>query len=215
MAAYTPLTRSSHSMFDMASMLQKSIRRADFQRAGYAAYELWGNYSKYLWRRLIIISAEDCYGIITKEIVALKLADDICNDGRKGYDRDPLFVAKAITLLCAAKKNRDACYFACNYMTHDSTIDPQEIEHIDIARCRLDGDIPDWVFDYHTLTGRKNGKTDLDMIKSEQAALTPLQMGFFDHNDWGPYFQLRLKKGEVGQRELNEYVVFQAGKNHD
>ena len=31
--------------------------------------------------------------------------------------------------------------------------------------------IPDWIFDVHTLTGKKNGKTDLDMTIEEQLAL--------------------------------------------
>ncbi len=92
---YQMYTLHHHSMYDMASMLQKSIRRADIQKAGYAAYELFGSYHTYMWKRLIVSSAEDCYGIITKEIIALKLADDQVNAGKKGYDKDPLFAAKS------------------------------------------------------------------------------------------------------------------------
>ena len=53
-------TRNGHNMYDMASMLQKAIRRCDVEKAGYAAMELFGNYNKYLWKRLLVISAEDC-----------------------------------------------------------------------------------------------------------------------------------------------------------
>lgn len=201
---FNPTTRSGHNMYDMASMLQKAIRRCDFQRAGYAAYELFGGYHTFLWKRMIVCSAEDCYGIMTKEIIALKLADDEVNKGKKGYDRDPLFVAKAITLLCMARKNRDACYVACNFMSASDVLSEDEIEHIDITQCDLgDEGIPDWVFDCHTLRGKRNGKTEVDMGEDEQAALTPHQLGFFDYGDWSNHDKKRTKitKKEVEQLE--------------
>ena len=100
----TQLTLHGHSLWDISSMLQKAIRRCDFERAGYAAYEMYGKYKAYLWRRLIQISAEDVWGIMTNEIVGLYYADCICSNGRKGYEADPIFVAKAVTLLCMARK---------------------------------------------------------------------------------------------------------------
>ena len=51
--------------------MQKAIRRADTGVAGFFALELWASgYRDYVWKRLFTISAEDCYGIITKEIEA-------------------------------------------------------------------------------------------------------------------------------------------------
>lgn len=201
---YQLLTRNKHNMYDMASMLQKAIRRCDFERAGYAAYELFGDFHTFLWKRLVVTSAEDCYGIMTKEIVALKLADDTVNKGKKGYDKDPLFVAKAITLLCMARKNRDACYVACNFMTAGDVLDPETIEHVDITTCDLGVEgIPDWVFDCHTLQGKRNGKTEVDMGEDEQAALTPHQISLFDYGDWSNHDKKRKKitKKEVEQLE--------------
>ena len=63
----------------MSSMIQKAIRRCDIPHAAYAANELGGKYRKYLWKRLLTVSAEDCYGIMTKEIVALQQADELLN----------------------------------------------------------------------------------------------------------------------------------------
>ena len=74
---YEYRTTNGYNMFDMSSMLQKAIRRGDFTHAGFAANELYYSYYSYLWRRLLVISAEDCYGIMTKEIMALKEADDL------------------------------------------------------------------------------------------------------------------------------------------
>ena len=180
MARYKMTTRRGYDFYEMASMLQKSIRRGDYQKAGFAAYELIDQYRKYLWKRLLIISAEDCYGIITKEIVALKIADD--EVGGKDY----IFVAKAICLLCEARKNRDACYFACNYMNSENVLSMDEIrEECPIEQCKLEADfIPDWVFDVHTLKGKMRGKTIEDMIRDEQEALKPKQLSMFDNADW-------------------------------
>lgn len=217
--AYDLRTRNGHNMYDMASLLQKSIRRADYVKAGYAAMELFGSFHKYLWKRLLIISAEDCYGIMTKEIIGLKLAEDQCFGDRKGYDKDPLFVAKAITLLCSARKNRDACYFACNYMLPDRLLNEEDFEHIDIVdieACQLeDSKIPDYVFDIHTLRGKANGKTDLDMVITEQNALTPHQIGLFDDYDWHEYFQMRRSKGECSEGEWAEFLKFKKQKEED
>lgn len=202
---FNPTTRNGHNMYDMASMLQKAIRRCDFQRAGYAAYELFGGYHTFLWKRLIVTSAEDCYGIMTKEIIALKLADDEVNKGKRGYDKDPLFVAKAITLLCLARKNRDACYVACNFMTASDPLPEEEIEHVDITQCDLGVEgIPDWVFDVHTLRGKRMGKTEVDMGEDEQAALTPHQVSMFDYGDWSAHDSKRKRITTKEKEQLEE-----------
>ena len=186
-------TRSGHNMYDMASMLQKAIRRSNVRLAGYAAYELFGNFHTFLWRRLIVISAEDVFGIMTQEIIALKYADDEVNGKKKGYDRDPLFVAKAITLLCMARKNRDAVYVACNFMRASRPMNPDDIPHADISQFTLPSDgIPDWVFDVHTYKGKMLGKTEIDMGEDEQMALTPHQISFFDYGDWSAHDSTRF-----------------------
>ena len=209
-------TLHGHSLADMSSMLQKAIRRCDFERAGYAAYEMYGRYKQYLWRRLIQISAEDVWGIMTNEIVGLYYADCICSNGRKGYDADPIFVSKAVTLLCMARKNRDACYVACNFMVPDHCMDEKDFEHIDITHienCRLDGGaVPDWVFDVHTWYGRKKGCTDWQMNIVEQAALTPLQTGFFDDASWEPRYEYKKRIGKVGEKEYQEHLKFREGR---
>lgn len=212
--AYQLKTRNGHNMYDMASLLQKSIRRADIDHASYAAYELFGNFHKYLWRRLIIISAEDCWGIITKEIIALHQAEEIAFGNRKGYDKDPIFVAKAVTLLCMARKNRDGCYVACNFMLPDRTLDPEVIKHPNFEELKKleDSEIPAWVYDVHTLKGKRAGKTDLDMTVTEQQALEPKQYGFFDDASWENYYTMQREKGDCGDKEWAKFNEFKKGR---
>lgn len=183
------LTKNGHSMFDISSLLQKSIRRCDPINAGYAANELLGRYRGYLWKRLLTISAEDCWGIVTAEIVGLQKADEIVNAKAKGYDINPLFIAKAVTLLLKASKNRDADYFACNLLNSNKTLPDEELKSFLVnASARFRG-IPQYTYDCHTRQGRSMGKTKQDMILSEQACLKPHQVGDFDNESWDNFFK--------------------------
>ena len=59
-----------------------------------------------------------------------------------------------------------------------------------IEDCALwGGEIPGWVYDCHTLKGRKMGKTDWDMTTTEQAALYPLQRAYFDDASYEQDFE--------------------------
>lgn len=101
---YQMLTRTGRSFWEVTSVMQNSIRKGDYELAGYAMWELLPGYTPYLRKRFLVISAEDCFGVITKEIVALsEIGDEAA-------------LTKALALMCAAKKNRDADYFVCNLM---------------------------------------------------------------------------------------------------
>jgi replication-associated recombination protein RarA len=181
-------TKNGHNMFDVSSLLQKAIRRGHHRYAGYAANELLGRYRSYLWKRLLTISAEDCWGVVTAEIVGLKKADDFVNATCKGYDINPLFVAKAVTLLIKARKNRDADYFACNLLNSNETIGKDEyLQFVNAEEPRIE--LPEYTYDCHTQTGKAKGKTKLDMIKSEQEALNPCVVGDYDNMDWSNFFK--------------------------
>ena len=208
---FNMVTKNGHNFYEMSSMLQKAIRRGDFRHAGYAANELSERYRNYLWKRLLIISAEDCYGIITKEIVGLKLADDEVRKSKKGENGN-IFVSKAIVLLCQARKNRDACYFACNYMNSDTLLDQSQIPDYRMEDQDID-EIPDWVFDVHTLKGKINGKTLLEMVREEQRALHPKQLGLFDSYDWNEMFTREHESGRIDERQWAEYQEFKKEMN--
>lgn len=102
------LTRTGKSFWEITSAMQNAIRKGDYEIAGYCLWELLPQYTPYLRKRLLVISAEDCYGVLTKEILALTEIGD----------EDSL--TRALALMCAAKKNRDADYFVCNLMYTDS-----------------------------------------------------------------------------------------------
>ena len=202
-------TTHGYNLYDISSMLQKAIRRADVYHAAYAAAEMHPKFRTYLWKRLLTVSAEDCYGIITKEIIALQQADEFVN-GKKGDNW--LFIAKAVTLLCMARKNRYADYVTCNFMCPDRNLSPEEIKEFDFNELHATCQLPDWVYDVHTRTGKMMGKTKIDMIRDEQAALTPHQTSLFDDGDWGQFVESERAEGHMSRREEAQYKPFAAGK---
>ena len=204
-------------------MIQKAIRRCDVPHAAYAAAELYPGYRKMLWSRLLTISAEDCYGIMTKEIVALMQADDRVN-GKKTPEKSSLiFIAKAVLLLCMARKNRDADYIACNYLWGNPELtDEEKLEFLDATEVlnHMENEpifrVPEYVFDVHTYKGKRRGKTRLDFFIEENEALQPKQMNLFDNGSFGEFYERCKATGwnpnpEYGKRWDN----FMEGKETD
>lgn len=101
-------TKNGHSMYEISSLIQKAIRRGDEEFACYAASEMEWSYRAYLWKRLFVTSAEDCYDLITNDVLKLRQADDVRKDNAN--------LSKAVSLLVATRKNRDADFFACNLL---------------------------------------------------------------------------------------------------
>lgn len=175
-------TEGGYDLMVMASMLQKAIRRNDAKHAGFAAREMAGRYRNYLWKRLLTVSAEDCYGIMTKEIHALMESDKFVTAGRNKKTR--IFIGKAVTLLLYARKNRDADYFSNSYMQKQCVI--EDDDYLNIDDFTEIGDIPDYVYDIHTKEGRKRGKTKDDFWHDEEEGLQNKQIGLFDMSDLKP-----------------------------
>ena len=158
-----------YDFYEVASALQKSIRRGDVRTAGFFALELFPKYREYVWRRLLTISAEDCYGCVTQEIKALYDSFEIIN--KKKTDGGRIFISKAVILLCECLHNRDADLLS-NYV-HDKKagLSDDEIDKI-LAEARNSKiDVPEYVYDCHTRRGRALGKNKADFFREEQMSL--------------------------------------------
>lgn len=104
-------TRNGHNMFDVSSLIQKALRRGDMEFACYAAHEMMWKFRPYLWTRLFITSAEDCYDPVSGRILYLRKKDSKVSD-----PEDTRYLSEAVNLLVRTRKNRDADYFACNFV---------------------------------------------------------------------------------------------------
>lgn len=169
-------TISGLDFFEVSSAMQKAIRRGDVRVAGYFALELWhSGFRDYVWKRLMTISAEDCYGLITYEIDALHRGHELVNRN-KSEPKGRIFVSKAVLLLCECRKSRDADHLQ-NLVYDRKDVDVERwIE--DVRSFPIE--IPSYTYDVHTRKGKKMGKTKTDFFREEQAALHPRVPGLFD-----------------------------------
>jgi replication-associated recombination protein RarA len=175
-------TKRGYALSEVASCLQKAIRRGHTALAGYMAIELFeSGYANYCWKRLLTISAEDCAGIITQEIRALHESYILLNEGAK-QPRSRIFISKAVIVLCESRKCRDADHLQ-NFVYDRQMIDGRELLK-SIVEARENPEnvpLPDYTFDVHTKKGRATGKTKAQFFQEEFAALRPRQTGEFDH----------------------------------
>ena len=221
--ANKPVTKNGYSMYEMSSMIQKACRRCDIPHAAYAAAELYPSYRAMLWNRLLTISAEDCFGIMTKEIKALADSDSQVN-GKKPADACNLvFVAKAVVLLCMARKSRDADYVACNYLWGNKPMTDEErldcIDYEEVKRLMENEQpfrVPGYVYDVHTYKGKMQGKTRLDFFQEENEALKPRQMSLFDDGSFGEYYKRSQEAGyKLNPAYDRKWHNFMEGKETD
>jgi replication-associated recombination protein RarA len=183
--AYDLKTKRGYDFYEVASALQKSVRRNLPDMAGYFALELFhSGFGEYVWKRLLTISAEDCHGLITREIKALQESYILVNRKRpKGeLPKGRIFISKAVLILCAAPKNRDADHLQ-NLIYDKRSIGEDRIrefiDSIEINRDRIP--VPEFAYDVHTKKGRRMGMTKHDFFRQEQRALKPKsQYSLFD-----------------------------------
>ena len=176
------LTQRGYDLYEVASALQKSIRRADVKLAGYMALELFPRYAEYAWRRLLTVSAEDCHGMVTQEIKALYDSFKVINKGKKADElKGRIFISKAVIILCTCGHNRDSDILSNYIYDKKALISDEEIECLfDEIRSQPKVDMPEYVFDVHTQQGKRAGKTKQDFFKEEQRAMVNVQMSLFD-----------------------------------
>lgn len=174
-------TKRGYNLFEVASCLQKAIRRSDTAIAGYMAIEMFeSNFAKYCWKRLLTISAEDCADIVTQEIKSLY--DSwlvLTDDGKKHKSR--IFLSKAVLVLSKARKCRDADHLQ-NFVYDREMVDGTRLAAA-IEEARRSPEklpLPEYTFDCHTARGRRRGKTKEQFFTEEFTALNPREQGEFD-----------------------------------
>ncbi len=145
-------TENDYHFSEVASALQKTIRRGQEEEAMFWAAEMETKFPEYLWKRLQIISVEDI-GIADPQVV-LYVAEmrKIYWESKKEYDKEPekksrsfrMALGNAILAMCRAKKSRIGDEF-----------------QIVIYGRRAVGwklPVPDYALDMHTGRGRSMGR---------------------------------------------------------
>lgn len=153
---------------ELASTLQKSIRRGLMEQAALVALEMYDTSPEledYLWRRLEVISVEDVgFGRVDAPAIVDALARMRERTPRGGDDR-ALFALHAVRLLALSPKDRTS----------------DELGWW-LAEARASGtatlNIPDYALDVHTRRGRALGRGDRHFL--EDGALLENEMENLD-----------------------------------
>jgi replication-associated recombination protein RarA len=151
-------TPGGHRADEIASLLQKAIRRGEERLALYAVRELdLGGWPGYAWRRLRVVASEDVGLASTETVLAVRALFENWTAERK-VKANPLaaslFLTHATILLARAPKSR--------------LVDDALTAIYQGPRPPLE--LPDWVADLHTRRGRALGR-GLDHFYEHGAAL--------------------------------------------
>ena len=105
-------------------------------------------------------------------------------------------------LLCYARSGEQTL-MSSPIINPYSYVNWKEYEGIrEITKSTLPGGIiPEWVYDVHTIKGKKAGKTDWIMNLDEQAGLDPIKVSFFDEGSWGPRYDFKHAHGMCTEGE--------------
>lgn len=143
-------TRNGYRFDEVASALQKEIRRGNEVEAYFWGKELEERYYKYCWKRLTIIASEDI-GMANPEAVifinALRTNYFYLRDNsKKELPVDYNIIAHAIVYLCRSPKSREMDHFL-QVVEHDMRGDNGWLPFQQL-------EIPDYAKDKHTQSGR-------------------------------------------------------------
>lgn len=117
---------NSADPWQASSLLQKAIRRGEYDIALQAAYRFHALRGNAIWRRLLIVAVEDI-GIAS--INAMTFAALACDaKWRGGADKNLAVIASVVNCLCDAPKDRSTDYLGCAARKH-SAFEP--------LRCRV------------------------------------------------------------------------------
>lgn len=142
----------------VASAMQKEIRKGDEEAAVYWGLLLYDASPQYAWKRLVVTATEDI-GLADPQavctIAALTSAWAFCKQNSWNVDAD--IVTMAIVLLCRAPKSTEADDLK-NLVLYD----------VDIR------EMPDYARDVHTKAGKEVGKTIADWFADRVAFGMPV-----------------------------------------
>jgi replication-associated recombination protein RarA len=185
--AYHLTTRGGFDFYEVASALQKEIRRGQEEAALYWALELAGQYDDFLWRRLAIVASEDVGPADNSIAVLIDVLAVNYRDVKQASQRpqERIILAHAIIALCRAPKSRIADDLAC-VVSHQ-----RESEG-------LTREIPDYALDQHTQRGKRQGR-GIPHWAEEGCQLTNEVAGLNVYQERA--LQLRLTHGRLKPRE--------------
>jgi replication-associated recombination protein RarA len=130
---------------EVASALQKAIRRGDERGALFWASELdLAGYANYVWKRLRIIASEDVALADTEAVIAVHCLWQNWREAKRAKHEEPLFLLHAVCLLARAPKSGVVVHAWMAF--YEGNREAMQMK------------IPDVALDMHTRRGRRMGR---------------------------------------------------------
>lgn len=189
---YIPPTITGYQFGEVASALQKSVRRGLGEQAVWWAVELdRSGYGEYAWKRIRIIASEDIGLADTQAAILIRSLYENWKDQRAKKDRkhepERLFLIHAVLYLAAAPKSRMVDWtLIATYGDRDSG--PRR-------------EIPDFARDKHTAAGRRMDR-GWDHFFDEASRLEP-----HAEEDGEAAMRDRARKHATQPRDTDEHGV--------
>lgn len=192
-----------------ACNLYQSIHDCNVEDSGYAIKKLIETDPGLIWKVILAADEDFTGGKHHEEIVALIHADNFVNKKLPPQKRDPLFQSKAIMILMYALCGMYDSILSTPYIPLNGHINHLEYYRSDIQKCCLpDGKIPEYVFDVHTIQGKRAGHTDWEMNLVENDALKPFQKAFFENGSWELRYDFKHRTGLCTEGEYLESLEY-------
>ena len=151
---YQLRTSGEYPMDEVASAMQKCIRRGLEEEALYWALELETHFFQYVWKRLAVTAAEDigmANPMASVLVESLWQTYMICRKDSATKSVDENVIAFAVLYLCRSPKNREVDDFK-NVVVEERK-DQQRLNGEPQNQVRRE--IPDFALDLHTDRGRR------------------------------------------------------------
>jgi hypothetical protein len=141
------MTPRGYEFFEVASAMQKEIRRANEESAMFWAVELSVRYPAFTWYRLATIASEDIGPADNNMVILIDVLRRNAAEctRRPGRPTERIMLAHAVIALCRAPKSRIADDL-CALTSHRIESEGEKLE------------IPDYALDFHTKRGRAKGR---------------------------------------------------------
>ena len=207
-----PESEAETEVSTIGACLHMALSHRDMDMIGYQMDALRKNYRDYLWDALEAY-ADDIEPCVNNEISGLREADQIVNKNKDKQKKDEIFISKAAILLLQSQDALFETIKSCDIIPLTNMIDWLPVNVRPVEQCSLPaGGIPNWVYDCHTIKGKKMGKTDWDMTITEQAALYPHQKGYFDEASWLYTYEQDYKNNVIDDKLFQ--TILEYAKTH-
>ena len=150
-------------------------------------------------------------GIIEELLEDDSITEIMINGSKKAEEKDEIFISKAVMIIMYKIFGYDTCISNIQ-ICNSNFLDWSNYYVKDIRQSPTRMTIPEYVYDVHTIKGKKMGKTDWQMNIDEYEGLFPKHKGFFDNGSWEPRYIWKHNHNQCSEKEYQAMLEYKKGR---